>query len=403
MRGAADGATRDVVAADGGAAREAATVDVVAATADVRIDVEDVGTGDAGTGNPRDGQTPDGAQKEGGDGSVEAGSPAFDRAAVSSIMRLVDSYAIASFGTGNDDGWSRAVYHAGNLSAYRALGDATFNAYSMQWGQANDWQLHADANGPRYADNQTCAQSYAELFLENPTAPNDVMIAAAETTFDAMVLSPKPGRVEWSWCDALFMAPAAMARVAEASGKSQYVTLMDNMFWDTEAYLYDPTESLFWRDGSFVGTNTYWSRGNGWVAAGIARILEVLPTTDGRHADYETLLSEMAAKLRTLQASDGFWRSSLTQPNAYTTPESSGTALFCYAMAWGINNGVLDRATYLPTVSGAWAALGTAVNAQGRLGWVQGVGSQPGPSTVDSTEDYAVGAFLLAGSEILKL
>ena len=103
------------------------------------------------------------------------------------------------------------------------------------------------------------------------------------------------------------------------------------------------------------------------------------------------------------QASDGFWRSSLTQPSAYTTPESSGTALFCYGIAWGINHGVLDRATFLPVVQKAWTALGTAVTAQGRLGWVQAVGSKPGPSTMDSTNDYATGAFLLAGSEVLKL
>ncbi len=366
-------------------------------------------TGDAGAGNagPEDAGTGGARDAQGGgdaDGSGAGGGTAtFDRTAVESIMRLVADYAIASFGSGNDDGWVRAVFHTGMLAAYRTLGDAKYHDYTLQWGQANSWQLHADANGPRFADNQACVQSYAELYLEAPTAQNNVRIAAAQTTFDTMVASPRAGRVEWSWCDALYMAPAAMARVAQATSRSQYVTLMDAMFWDTKAYLYDPVQSLFWRDAGFINTNTYWSRGNGWVLGGIARILEVLPSTDGRRADYEALMNQMAAKLRTVQASDGFWRSSLTQPNAYTTPESSGTALFCFGIAWGIHHGVLDRATYLPTVTKAWAALGTAVNAQGRLGWVQGVGKQPGPSTVDATNDYASGAFLLAGSEVLKL
>jgi rhamnogalacturonyl hydrolase YesR len=322
---------------------------------------------------------------------------------VLSIMRRAADYEVASFGTGNDNGWVRAVFHTGMVATYRALGDAKYHDYTQQWGQANNWQLHAASNGLRFADNQACVQSYAELYLAAPTAQNAVMIAAAQTTFDAMVAAPKAGRVEWYWCDALYMAPAAFARVAQATGKTEYTTLMDNMFWDTKAYLYDPAQSLFWRDSSYLNSNTYWSRGNGWVLAGIARILEVLPATDSRHADYETLLSQMASKLRSVQASDGFWRSSLTQPNAFTTPETSGTALFCYGLAWGINHGVLDRATYLPVVTRAWAALGTAVNAQGRLGWVQAVGKEPGPSTVDSSNDYAVGAFLLAGEQILKL
>ena len=329
--------------------------------------------------------------------------PAFDRAAVMAIMRLVADYEIARFGTTTNNDWVRAVFHTGMLAAYGALGDTKYRDYTMQWGQANNWQLHSDSDGPRFADNQACVQSYAELYMASPTAQNAVMIAAAQTTFDTMVAAPMAGRTEWWWCDALFMAPAAMARVAAATGKTQYTTLMNNMFWDTKAFLYDPAQSLFWRDSTFLNTNTYWSRGNGWVVAGIARILEVLPATDARRPDYETLLRQMATKLASVQASDGFWRSSLTQPNAYTNPESSGTALFTFGIAWGINNGVLDRATFLPTVMKGWAALVSAVSAQGRLGWVQAVGAMPGPATMDNTNDYATGAFLLAGAEVLKL
>jgi unsaturated rhamnogalacturonyl hydrolase len=331
------------------------------------------------------------------------------------IMRRVADYEIARFGTGNDNGWVRAVFHTGMLAAYRALGDVRYRDYTMQWGAANAWQLKADGNaasclgatrttcGLRFADNQACVQSYAELYLADPSTANNVMLQAAQTTFDAMVAMPRDGRVEWWWCDALFMAPSALARTAVATGKTEYLTLMHNMFWDTKLFLFDPVQNLFWRDSSFLNTNTFWSRGNGWVVAGIARILEVLPATDVRRADYETLLRQMATKLAAIQASDGFWRSSLTQPNAFTNPESSGTAFFCFGIAWGINHGVLDRATFLPTVTRAWNALVSAVNAQGRLGWVQAVGAMPGPATVDATNDYATGALLLSGAEILKL
>jgi unsaturated rhamnogalacturonyl hydrolase len=379
--------------------------------------VDAAGAGSSGTGTSNAGSNSGGAASAGEAGALAAGtggshagsagssgaSAAFDGTAVQALMRRVADYEIARFGTNNDNGWVRAVFHTGLLAAYRALGDAKYRDYTTAWGQANVWRLHADANGLRFADNQACVQSYAELYLADPVAQNGVMIAAAQTTFDAMVAAPLAGRTEWWWCDALFMAPGALARAAQATGKSSYISLMNTMFWDSKAFLYDPAQSLFWRDSTFLNTNTYWARGNGWVFAGLARILEVLPATDARRADYETLMNQMATKLRSVQAADGFWRSSLTQPNAFTTPESSGTAFFCYGMAWGIHHGVLDRGTYLPTVTKAWAALGSAITAQGRLGWVQAVGAQPGPSTMDSTNDYATGAFLLAGSEILKL
>ena len=356
-------------------------------------------SGGAGGAGGSGASTTDGGVDRGGD----AGAPLFDRAAVMSIMRRVADYEIARFGTGNDNGWVRAAFHAGMLAAYRALGDAKYHDYTMQWGLANQWQLAVTSNGPRFADNQACVQSYAELFMETPIAQNNVMLAAAQTTFDSMVAAPMPGRVEWWWEDALFMAPPALARAAQATGKTQYLTLMNNMFWDTKAFLFDPVVGLFWRDSTFLNTNVYWARGNGWVVAGIARILDVLPATDPRRADYEDLLRGMATKLAAIQASDGFWRSSLTQPNAFPNPETSGTAFFCFGIAWGINHGVLDRATFGPVVVKAWAALISAVSAQGRLGYVQAVGAMPGPATPDATNDYATGALLLSGSEILQL
>ncbi len=330
--------------------------------------------------------------------------PAFDATAVKAIMKRVADYEITRFGADQSNGWVRAVFHTGSLAAAKALGDTKYSDYTRSWGEANAWKLGPDSNkDPRFADNQACVQSYAELYLAEPTAANQVRIAAAQATFDSMVSAPKQGRVEWWWADSLFMAPGAFVRVAKAANKPQYVTLMNDMFWDTKAFLFDPKQSLFWRDKTYLNTNAYWSRGNGWVFAGIARILDELPETDAHRADYEALLQQMATKLASIQASDGFWRSSLTQPDAFKTKESSGTAFFCFGMAWGIHHGVLDRGTFLPVVSKAWAALTSAVNAQGRLGWVQGVGQEPGNATEAGTNDYATGAFLLAGSELLAL
>jgi rhamnogalacturonyl hydrolase YesR len=111
----------------------------------------------------------------------------------------------------------------------------------------------------------------------------------------------------------------------------------------------------------------------------------------------------MTTKLATLQKPDGFWPSCLTDAADYPEPETSGTAAFVYAIAWGVNQGILDGTKYLPIVRAGWKALAGAVDGAGMLGWVQPVGSAPGPSLATDTQPYGVGLFLLAGSEVAKL
>jgi len=58
----------------------------------------------------------------------------------------------------------------------------------------------------------------------------------------------------------------------------------------------------------------------------------------------------MADRILSLQQEDGLWRASLLDPDSYPGGEVSGSGFFCYALAWGINNKLLDRDTYLPAV-----------------------------------------------------
>jgi len=76
---------------------------------------------------------------------------------------------------------------------------------------------------------------------------------------------------------------------------------------------------------------------------------------------------------------------------------------FCYALAWGINHGYLDRQTYLPVVKKAWHGLVGAVRSDGKLGYVQAIGASPAKLTSEDNQEYGSGAFLLAGSEMYKL
>ena len=111
----------------------------------------------------------------------------------------------------------------------------------------------------------------------------------------------------------------------------------------------------------------------------------------------------MAAALKKAQGADGMWRANILVPTQFPNQETSGTGLMTYGIAWGINNGVLDRATYLPVVQKAWAGLVSVVDANGKVGWVQPVGAGPAAATAASTTPFGVGAWLLAASEMAKL
>jgi unsaturated rhamnogalacturonyl hydrolase len=335
-----------------------------------------------------------------GSGGV-ANEPAVDRAATLLLMRKVADYYLASFGNTTVNDWIRSTFYTGLMAAYRATEDVKYRDASLSWAEANQWKPYT--GDARFADNQCCAQTYAELYLD--AMPGDAkMLAPISTVLDDMVTNPKAGRVEWWWCDSLFMAPAALARYAKATGKTQYLDLMHSMYWDTTDFLYNDAVGLFWRDKDYVGKDVYWSRGNGWVFAGLPRIMEYLPAADAQKPNYEKLFKDMAAALLKAQQADGFWRSDLRDPQRFPNVESSGTAFFTYGMAWGIHHGLLDRATYLPAALKGWNGLvKTALTAEGKIGWVQVVASSPGAAKEADTKDYAAGAFLLAGSELIEL
>jgi hypothetical protein len=191
--------------------------------------------------------------------------------------------------------------------------------------------------------------------------------------------------------------------------------------------LFDSSRGLWYRDCTFVGAKDangqpiFWSRGNGWVIAAMAQVLQTLPTTDPRRAKYVSMLQTMAAALAPLQGTDGFWRSSLLDASLFPSPETSGTALITYALAYGIKAGLLSSATYLPVVVKAWHGLSTlALQPSGFITDCQTVGFAPATSytatgpqteqtstssgTVNADEPpFCAGAFLLAGAQIAQL
>jgi len=324
-------------------------------------------------------------------------------ASVVSLMEKVADWQIGALGTSQAKSWIEATFYAGLMATYRTTNQARFLQRAETWGNANQWKLGPTEGN---ADDQCAGQSYLELFALDKQHSE---LAPTQTSLDKMVAAPQPGFKIWWWADALFMAPPVFARLGNATSNTKYFNAMSTMWWDTTNHLYDPQSSLFYRDAGFLnktcpnGQKMFWSRGNGWVLAGTARVLEFLPANHPDRAKFVSLFTAMSAKLATLQKPDGFWPSCLTDAADFPSPESSGTAGFTFGLAWGVNHGLLDRATYLPVIRKGWSALASAIDANGKLGWVQQVGAAPGPSNKGDTAPYGVGLFLLAGSEVAKV
>jgi rhamnogalacturonyl hydrolase YesR len=274
----------------------------------------------------------------------------------------------------------------------------------MKVGEENLWQ---PGRRYRHADDHAIAQIYLDLFQ---ISKENRMVAPFRTVVDRMMASsprwPKEYQpIDYWWCDALFMSPPALAKLAEATGEEKYLVFLDRLWREAHRLLYDQEERLFYRDLRHKGgeKKVFWSRGNAWVLAGLARLLDSMPESSSDRRFYLVVYREIAERIAGLQPPDGLWRTNLLESPAAAPGESSGTALFCFALAWGIHQGVLDRERFLPIVMAAWSALRGNLDEDGRLGWVQRPGVGPSDVRPEDSEVYGTGALLLAGSEVLGL
>ena len=337
---------------------------------------------------------------------------------VLAAMQRVADWQLAHPSTNRPTGWVQAVGDVGMMALAGISGDPKYREAMLAKGEADDWKL-AQYRGRKYhADDQCEGQVWTELYF---LYRENQMIEPLRKRFDYILAHPPDvhsldftqphGRAQelWSWCDSLFMAPPTWVRLYAATGDGRYLDFAVTNWWRTADYLYDKNEHLFFRDSTYFdkhetnGQKVFWSRGNGWVMAGLVRVLQYLPTNHPDRPRFEQLFKDMAAKVLTLQQPDGFWRASLLDPKDYPETETSGSALFTYALAWGVNQGLLDRVKCEPAVRKGWAALVDCVAANGKLTNVQPVGDAPTKFTPDSNRPYGVGAFLLAGSEIYRM
>jgi unsaturated rhamnogalacturonyl hydrolase len=331
------------------------------------------------------------------------------------VMQRVADWQLAHPSKHKPTDWTQGAGYAGFMALAGISGDVRYREAMLDMGATNDWKL-----GPRkfHADDHAVGQAYCELYI---LYRDPKMIAPMRAGFDGILTNPSTvtsleftqpkhkSQELWSWCDSLFMAPPAWVRLYSATGDPRYLDFAVKEWWRTSDYLYDQDEHLYFRDSTYFskreanGQKIFWGRGNGWVMGGLVRTLQYLPMHHPDRPRFEQQFKEMSAAVLKCQQPDGLWRASLLDPASYPLKETSGSGFYTYALAWGVNQGLLDKATYEPVVRKAWAALVACVEADGKLTHVQPIGADPKKFKEDSTEIYGVGAFLLAGSEVYRL
>lgn len=317
--------------------------------------------------------------------------------------------------------WTAGAYYTGVSRAHKTTKNMMYMAALKNQAYWNKWQTYDRLH---HADD--VAISYSYLYVaRNEKRRNFADLDPTKKFLDTHLFednnwkagtnkSKEDKTILWWWCDALFMAPPVVNLYAKHTKQPKYLEAMHKYYMEAYNRLYDKEENLFARDMRFVwqgkdtdrkepnGKKVFWSRGNGWVIGGLALLLDDMPK-DYEHRDfYVNLYKEMAAKILEIQPEDGLWRTSLLSPESYNHGEVSGSGFYTFALAWGINNGLLDK-KHIPAVKKAWKGLAACQHEDGRVGWVQNIGAFPEPASADSWQNFGTGAYLLAGSEVLKL
>lgn len=336
-------------------------------------------------------------------------SPALKPKAIQAVIKKVADWQLKQAEPTFNRLWTYAALYDGLLAASRATGDPKYSDAVEKFSEQEQWLL-IDNRFP-HADDEAMGKAYMDLYLADPKdARKPVRMANTKEIMDRLVVRPDdPQKLLWWWCDALYMAPPVLSRMYLATGDKKYLDYMDHEWWLTSDSLYNKEDHLYFRDARYFtqkqdnGQRLYWSRGNGWVMGGLVKVLEIMPKDYPSRAKYIEQFRQMAEEVKKIQSKDGLWRSGLLDPDSYELPEVSGSAFFTYAIAYGINEHILDRKTYLPVVEKSWKGMLEHIYADGRLGSIQPVDAQPGKFKPSASHVYGVGGFLQAGYEMNRL
>ncbi|WP_035899316.1 glycoside hydrolase family 88 protein [Leeuwenhoekiella sp. MAR_2009_132] len=320
--------------------------------------------------------------------------------------------------------WHPAAYHTGNIEAYKVTKNQDFLDYSTAWAEKNEWKgaKSDDKSNWKYSygesddyvlfgDWQIAFQTYIDLYtIEGST--DDSKIARAREVMEYQMSTE--ANDYWWWADGLYMVMPVMTKLYKVTGNELYLEKLHEYLAYADRIMFDEEAGLYFRDAKYVypkhksanGKKDFWARGDGWVFAGLAKVIQDLPEDAKYRNEYVLRFKTMAAALKNAQQPEGYWTRSILDPAHAPGPETSGTAFFTYGYLWGINNGILDTDTYVPVIEKSWAYLSeVALQDDGSVGYVQPIGEKAIPGQVvdvKSTADFGVGAYLLAASEMYR-
>ena len=338
-------------------------------------------------------------------------SDEFSPDSIIGITKRVANYHMKS-GPIYPNSWDGGAYMTGIMAMHRLTKDPAYLTFATQWAAKWKWQCASPDSFSTSADDICCFQTYCEIYMNNPKPENDSMISRVRSNLEHVFTVTR--NANWNWADAIFMAPPAVSRYCRAINNNVFIDTLNRYYWDQSKNLYDTNYHLWYRDGGFKtqkaanGQPLFWSCGVAWVFGGMTRVLQDIPLNYPQRDKWLTQFREMSAAIKAEQgfnntAYNGLWTTSMRDHNQWPDPESSGSAFFCFGMAWGINNHVLDSAQYIGCVRSAWRDCVANVGTDGRLQRCQTVNWQPDNINVSNSSVEGEAAFMLAGEEMWKL
>lgn len=320
--------------------------------------------------------------------------------------------------------WDNAAYFTGNQAVYELTGNKDYLDYALRFARHNNWKGATEGNKSKweyktygegmrhvlFADWQICFQIYIDLYKLEHRAER------LERALEVMTYQAASKEKDyWWWSDALYMGLPIFTKLYTITHDQKLLDKQYECFVWTDSLLFDNEAQLYYRDAKYVYPKvktacnegkSFWARGDGWVLAGLAKVLQDLPKNSKYRAFYVKRFQQLAEGVARCQQEEGYWSRSMLCEDDAPGYETSGTAFFTYGMLWGVNNGLLPAAKYKPVIDKAWKYLSTiALQEDGSIGFVQPIGEKPDPTRkVDahSQAPFGTGAWLLAACEYVR-
>lgn len=208
-------------------------------------------------------------------------------------------------------------------------------------------------------DNNSCGILPLHLYLHNGNA-NHLKLGT-----DAANANINKGGHVRNAIDDTYMTGSLMIQAYRATSDTKYLDFCADYLTNYMKNL-QQSNGLYWHHKDL--SKQFWGRGNGWGAACAAELIQVLPENHKKYQDAINGYKKHMKGLIDVQNESGMWNQLLGSTSPKNWEETSGTAMFIFAIFTGMRLGLLDEETYLEPAKKGWVALIKYVSSDGRLG-----------------------------------